>query len=193
MVFSYRRYTDTAFPAYAYTPGRDPHPRTDPRGHSYRLPGATTPQMTYRPPESWRDCPDYLYGCDLYNHAYWWEAHEVWEGLWHLAPRVGMQRRFLQGLIQLSIGHLKLRMGAVDDARRLRVRSDRYLFRVADDVGDGEFMGLAVRRWLETLRAYDERWMAMPPPKSLHNPRTFPYLVLSLPSGPTGGGLPASR
>ena len=60
-----------------------PHPTQDERGHSYSR-GEEAPAL-YFPPESWRENADYLYGVDLYNHGYLWEAHEAWEGLWHKA------------------------------------------------------------------------------------------------------------
>jgi hypothetical protein len=29
----------------------------------------------------------FLWGLDLFNHYYYWEAHEAWEGLWQVADR----------------------------------------------------------------------------------------------------------
>ena len=69
---------DRPFPAYAYHPGRTPHPTRDPEGHSYGM-VHDVPQPPN--PEDWRACGDYLYGVDLFNHGYYWEAHEAWEGL----------------------------------------------------------------------------------------------------------------
>jgi uncharacterized protein len=77
---------DRPFPPYAYAPGDTPHPTRDPRGHSYAA-GFEIPE---RPdPEEWRACRDYLYGIDLFNHGFYWEAHEVWEGLWVACGRRG--------------------------------------------------------------------------------------------------------
>jgi len=74
------RYTETAFPAYRYLPFVPgiPHPRRDPAGHSYGheedyLPGFVA--------DDWRDCHSFLYGIDLFNRGYWWEAHEAWEAV----------------------------------------------------------------------------------------------------------------
>ena len=50
----------------------------------------------------------FLYGVDLYNHGYLWEAHEAWEGLWHQAKRDALQAEFLQGLIQCAAAALKV-------------------------------------------------------------------------------------
>jgi len=58
-------------------------------------------------PDDWRRSADYLYGIDLYNFAYWWECHEIFEGLWHMAGHDTPQGRCLQGLIQLAAANLK--------------------------------------------------------------------------------------
>jgi predicted metal-dependent hydrolase len=97
------RYTRRAFPPYRFVPRSGPHPYRDAEGHSH---GRGLPEVTAFPPEAWRSSEDYLFGIDLYNHAYWWEAHEVLEELWHLAGHRTQQGQFLQGLIQLAAGLL---------------------------------------------------------------------------------------
>jgi hypothetical protein len=100
---------DLPLPPYAFIPGGPfPHPRSDPRGHSH---GAE-----YRPPEApdlddWQSCLPYLYGIDLFNHGYYWEAHEAWEGLWHACGRCGRTAAFLKGLIKLAAAGVKIREG----------------------------------------------------------------------------------
>lgn len=39
-------------------------------------------------------------GVDLFHRGFWWEAHEVWEGLWRRAA--GDEAELLQGLIQIA-------------------------------------------------------------------------------------------
>ena len=68
------------FPSYAFLPGRDPHPQRDPAGHSY---GEHGPTAVHVDADDWRDNEPYLFGVDLYNHGFLWEAHEAWEGIWH--------------------------------------------------------------------------------------------------------------
>src|SRR5262245_31128005 len=99
-----------AFPSYRFVPGLNPHPVSDPRGHSFRG-GEPEPKPPRLDPARWRESEEYLHGCDLYNHAYYWEAHEAWEGLWHLTDKSGPAGLFLQGLIQLGASHLKRHMG----------------------------------------------------------------------------------
>src|SRR4030095_3868699 len=74
------------FPPYRFVPGLNPHPVSHPQGHSYRGRAREEPPPRFAP-ERWRENVDFLHGCDLYNHAYWWEAHEAWEGLWHLTRK----------------------------------------------------------------------------------------------------------
>lgn len=99
---------DEPFPAYAYTPGRDPHPVRDRRGHSY---GVDAPAPPAPDPENWRGSHDYLRGIDLFNAGYYWEAHEAWEGLWNACGRTGATATFLQALIALAAAGVKMRQG----------------------------------------------------------------------------------
>lgn len=100
------RYSVEPFPAYRYLPFLKgmPHPRRDPAGHSY---GKEEAYLDRFDPQDWDACQPYLYGVDLFNHGYWWEAHEAWEGLWLAAGRDSLAGQFLQGLIQLAAAQLK--------------------------------------------------------------------------------------
>jgi hypothetical protein len=95
-------------PPYTHVPGRTPHPVSHPRGHSHGL----APERPAAPdPERWQECRPYLRGLDLFNHGYYWEAHEVWESLWHAAGRRGRTADFLKGLIKLAAAGVKVREG----------------------------------------------------------------------------------
>jgi predicted metal-dependent hydrolase len=107
------RYTSRPFPPYRFVPGRTPHPHRDRRGHSYGLP-ESTPALC--PPDRWYQAHDYLYGIDLYNFAYWWECHEIFEALWKTAGRGSAEGNFFQALIQLAAAHLKRFTGNRDAA-----------------------------------------------------------------------------
>jgi len=102
------RYSSRPFPAYQFLPGKNPHPRRDPRGHSY---GQPEPKPLAFSPDEWHESEDYLYGIDLYNFAYWWECHEVFEGLWHAMGHKTQQGIFFQALIQLAAANLKRFLG----------------------------------------------------------------------------------
>jgi hypothetical protein len=174
-----RRYTSERFPAYRFVPGRGPHPVRDPAGHSYDPPGTPPAVVVYTPPELWQESPSYLYGCDLYNHGYWWEAHEAWEGLWRLCDRESLQFHHLQGLIQVSVAHLKLHMNNRRGARRLLDRADKHLHAVFARVGDERFMGLDLRAWHGAVHAYAARMLNTPASAIGHDPGTYPYLILA--------------
>lgn len=110
------RYAVHPFPSYRFVPGKNPHPRRDPHGHSYGKPDPTPSAFQ---PEKWHQSDDYLHGIDLYNFAYWWECHEVFEGLWHAVGRNTEQGNFFQALIQLAAANLKLFTGNHQAAGKL--------------------------------------------------------------------------
>jgi hypothetical protein len=148
------RYCQTAFPSYSFVPGANPHPRWDPDGHSYSPPGTPEATITYCAPADWRSSEDYLFGCDLYNHRYWWEAHEAWEGLWQLTDRRSAQGRFLKSLIQVAACHLILHMGKPQAVETMLPRIDANLNVVLDTHPEATFMGLDVRQWRSHVNAY---------------------------------------
>jgi len=76
------------------SPAIFPHPVSDPAGHSH---GIEPEPVTAPDPERWPACRSYLIGVDLFNHGYYWEAHEVWERLWHACGRSGVAGAFFKG------------------------------------------------------------------------------------------------
>ena len=95
-------------PPYSYLPGRHPHPLRDPGGH---MRDAQPPGIGTAKPTRWRDWPAYLRGVDLFNHGYYWEAHEAWEQAWHACGRCGMSGDLLRGLIHLAGAGFATRRG----------------------------------------------------------------------------------
>jgi hypothetical protein len=110
------RYSPSPFPSYRFMPGQTPHPRRNPLGHSYHQP---EPTLRAFPPEEWQRSEDYLYGIDLYNFAYWWESHEIFEGLWHAVGHNTEQGNAFQALIQFAAANLKRFAGNHQAARNL--------------------------------------------------------------------------
>lgn len=106
------------------------------------------------PPEFWLQNEDYLYGVDLYNFAYWWEAHEAWEGLWHQAEDT--YRLFLQGLIQVSASLIKYHMRMLRPLRSLSTAGRDKLRQVVAECenADGKYMGLNLPAFLDTADAF---------------------------------------
>ena len=139
-----------SFPRYAYLPGRDPHPNRDARGHSF---GVEEPPAVHAPAERWKEDEEYLYGVDLYNHGYLWEAHEAWERLWHLAKHDANKSEFLQGLIQCSAASLKIAMEQPNGLARLAENGTARLEGVARRAGF-RYMGLSVPEFVRDFRAF---------------------------------------
>jgi uncharacterized protein len=135
-----RYYEGRPLPPYSYVTGLAPHPTRDPCGHSFHChepPPAALDEATYR------GNPAYLYGLDLFNHGYYWEAHEVWEGLWHACGRGGRLGDFLKGLIKLAAAAVKVREGRPRGVVG-HARSAGALFRQTAQalLGQGRFLGL---------------------------------------------------
>jgi len=110
------RYTDRTFPSYRFVPGKAPHPTRDPEGHSYNKAAERLEPFEV---DQWQHCDEYLYGIDLFNHGYWWEAHEALEAVWVAAGRQTETGLFIQGLIQIAVAHLKRFQGFNDVARHM--------------------------------------------------------------------------
>ena len=124
------RYSQRPFPAYRYVPGLHPHPQRDPAGHSYQ-PRPTLARHAPWRPQDWQALEDWLYGVDLFNHFFFWEAHEAWEGLWAVAPRATPPSLVLQGLIQIAAALLKTHMQVIAGARVLSAEGLKKLREVA--------------------------------------------------------------
>ena len=96
----------------------------DPSGHSYGHPPRHPEPID---PEHWDRSRDHLLACDLFNHGYYWEAHEAWESLWHAAGRHGRVANFLKGLIKLAAAYVKAREGNPRGVERHALRSVELL------------------------------------------------------------------
>ncbi len=143
------RYTQSPFPPYRYLPFQPdtPHPRNDPAGHSYAL---EDEYLAHFGPDDWRDCGPYLYGVDLFNHGYWWEAHEAWESVWLAAGRDSLHGSFVQGLIQLAGAQLK-RFTGVQRGAQMLTESGIAKLLLADETA-GIYLGIAVMPLIAELK-----------------------------------------
>jgi uncharacterized protein len=135
-------------PPYSYVSGKFPHPVREPQGHSY---GADAPQIPISPAEHWQTCEHYLWGVDLFNNGYYWEAHESWEAVWHAAGRHGTIANFCKALIKLAAAGVKAREGRSQGVKQHAQRAKQLLESVAADIGSREqrFMGLSLPTLIE--------------------------------------------
>lgn len=144
------RYTQTALPPYSYVPGHAPHPVSDPRGHLHGQPHVTAPPLD---PSHWQESDAYRYGVDLFNHGFYWEAHEAWESIWHAAGRTGVIASWLKALIKLAAATVKLREGNAAGAVRHARRSQELLNELRDAISPEAaiYAGVALRQIDELL------------------------------------------
>ncbi len=143
------RYTQRSFPPYRYFPFQAdaslPHPRTDPAGHSYNQEEDYLPHFAA---DDWPTCEPYLYGIDLFNHGYWWEAHEALETVWLAAgQRSTMCGRFVQGLIQLAGAQLKRFTGETRGAQSLTQSGSEKLL-----LAEGIYLGIEILPFTEEVK-----------------------------------------
>lgn len=136
-------------PPYSYVPGLAPHPTSDERGHSFgrhEQPPGPLNQAT------WQNNETYRYAIDLFNHGFYWEAHEVWESLWHVAGRKGTTADFLKGLIKLAAAGVKAREGRAAGVRQHAERAEE-LFRAEQSQGGQDRFGLSLLDLIEAAEA----------------------------------------
>ncbi len=97
---------ETPFPPYAFVPNQHPHPTTDPIGHGYGKPEVLLPVPVVLTEDS-----HFRFAVDLFNHGYYWEAHEAWELHWIAYGRRGAMADLVKGLIRLAAAGVKAREG----------------------------------------------------------------------------------
>ena len=144
-------------PPYSYVTGKFPHPLRDLAGHSY---GVEPSPISKSQLIDWRNCEHYLWGIDLFNAGYYWEAHETWEAVWHATGKTGTTADFCKALIKLAAAGVKAREGRINGVKRHAQRAKQLLESVALQFGDSEpsFMGLSLQR----LVSYAERLIENP-------------------------------
>lgn len=120
------------FPAYSYVPGKFPHPLRDELGHSYGHALHPCPPLTI---ENWRQHEEYQRGIALFNHGYYWEAHESWEQAWHACGRKGLAADYLKGLIKLAAAGVKSREGRAKGVAQHAARGRELFAAVRSSLG----------------------------------------------------------
>lgn len=89
--------------------------------------------------------PRFRAGVVEFNARNFFEAHEVWEDLWH--DLVGEEKNLVQGLIQIAAAYLKLEQGNRSACRKL---FEKALARI-DAAGD-QARQPGVQRLLEVVQ-----------------------------------------
>ena len=92
-------------------------------------------------------------GLDLFDQRFYWESHELWEGLWHQVPRDTSYALLLQALIQSGAYCLKIHGQQFDIADRLLERVKLRIQLVIESEG-ARYKGLELPTVLLRLSAF---------------------------------------
>ncbi|MEM7314515.1 MAG: DUF309 domain-containing protein [Planctomycetota bacterium] len=143
------RLTSYPFPPYSYVNRLHPHPLTNPEGHGCE----GGPEEPTEPPteSNWRSCMSYLWGIDLFNAGFYWEAHESWEAAWIAAGREGTVADLFRGLIKIAAAGVKARENRQVGVERHLARAVQ-IFEQVQQVPSDEYFGLELAEILTAVR-----------------------------------------
>ncbi len=98
------------------------------------------------------DREGFVRGIELFNRAEFFEAHEVLEDVWRAAPAT--EKKFLQGIIQISVALHHHSRGNLVGAQSLMKRAAKNLAAYPEDFGGVRLNRLlrAVGRWERAMR-----------------------------------------
>jgi len=94
-------------------------------------------------------------GIRLFNAGEWFEAHEVWEDVWHMAE--GEKREFYQGLIQAAVMIEHARRHNPRGVRSLHDNCFKHLAHFTEP-----FMGIDIPAFLNDLDAFIRPILELP-------------------------------
>lgn len=83
-------------------------------------------------PDAWTQQQQLQWGRRLFEHGYYWEAHEAWEHLWLELGRTSPVALTVKGLIKLAASGVKCREGNAAGAIRHASRAAELLEPVQD-------------------------------------------------------------
>jgi len=108
-------------------------------------------------PASWSECTEYLYGVDLFNQVFLWEAHEAWEVVWIGAGKTTEPAGLVQGLIQVSAALLRTHLGTPRGAHNLVTRAWKRLDAIEGrltSTGQRTYMGIPLETWRRSVEEF---------------------------------------
>ncbi|MGB7206139.1 MAG: DUF309 domain-containing protein [Anderseniella sp.] len=135
-----RRVPDIPLPTHAHVPGTGTSADIGPLNQAK----AMAPAVTLA--DGWQENKAYLYGHDLMSAGFFWEAHEVWEAVWLVAPANSAERVLLQALIQRTNALLKHKMGRPNAGKRLDAMVETLMLDLASRLPAQKksFMGVSL-------------------------------------------------
>jgi hypothetical protein len=110
--------------------------------------GAAEPKARRLTGSDWWKNEEYLFGFDLFNAGYFWEAHTAWERLWYLEGTEETVRLLLRGLIQLAAARLKLAQNVPGGSRKLVERARKAFDEVRRLRGQELYLGVDLAKAL---------------------------------------------
>jgi len=110
--------TSFGLPDHKHLPGKNQRHPEDTFDHVKEYCLKTTSDATAAENKPW------LYGLQLINHGFYWEAHEVLEEVWMRAVPNSREKWLLQCVIHLANGSLKLELALEQAAIRLALLAD---------------------------------------------------------------------
>ncbi len=113
---------------------------------------------------------EYYQGIDLFNRGDYFEAHETWECLWLVSS--GMEKGFLQGLIQCAVALYHYELGRYGAAKRTLERAFRRLEKVPSP-----FMSLSIPDFLHQMSIFFDYELS-DAQAGRHRPATYPTVQL---------------
>jgi hypothetical protein len=155
----HRLVPDIPFPPYAFIPGKQPHPVSDPAGHSYGQEPAPPDQFD---PGCWQDCTLYLYGLDLFNAGYYWECHVQLEAVWVACGRQGLIADFLKALIKLAAAGVKQGEGKPEGVRSHAQRAQELFAAVRSQ--EKQLLGFSLEDLIHFTTVLVEKGWPLEPP-----------------------------
>jgi hypothetical protein len=115
---------------------------------------------------------------DLFNHGYYWEAHEQWESLWHACGRKGPVANLLQGLIRLAAAGVKVREGKPAGVVNLaRGAAEKFQLAGQGLAADTLLLGLDWRILLERARQVEAVGAALTPASATEAAPVFDFVL----------------
>ena len=115
----------------------------------------------------------------MFNHGFYWEAHEAWEALWQAIERKGRRAKLLKGLIKLAACGVKARQASNSGVIHLAggaLKEFKEVYRENDNSGD--YMGLNLKALIaiaEKVKALDIKKYVV---SGEHYPRVFEFILL---------------
>ena len=173
-----RMLPNAELPSYTHVPGTStPHPYRDQRGHSYgRKPGAAMPLVE----SNWADNRGYLWGLDLFNLGFYWEANEEWENVARHTPAESLPNLFLRGMAKLAASGCKVREMSIHGVRRHAASAGEMFADVAAEIDKEGYAGLT---FTELQFASDRAAQLLYKDELEHGRplRVFPFLLIPHP------------